>query len=601
MKWSITQFGGVNQADQDDVVLARSHKASEGGMSQIAPHEARDMTNLDFADDGIRKRRGQTLYKDFTSAGLNILLTDDELISGITWNNPSTGDLIEVIVSKKTIYTNQSGEFVQVNDSAGAAYTHAADVSKCTFAKLDGHLFIGLDGSNQIQVYKSGADLDPEMLAGNNYEEAFSVTTHVITGTWATGTYLLEAFQTRLFFSDGNTFVEYTPQAFTSSSGIWNLGGATAGFLQASGSIRTLTSFTPDFTNQLNQALYIGTEAGFDVTTGVASTDVLVRVSGAEAPINYKTVVKSPNWLIYLSDAKNIYGINGTNVINLGRRLKNAGKTGSLDKLALDSSRLATFSNSHGIYSSDKSQAVFFYNEGGLIQSLTIDGGIATTSLAATPAVVDGFVLCLDGGIATTTEFPGGTVDGGRTITNGSVIALDFKLGEPVQGENQQSFERRVRLLPWQYNPTEAVSFFIHAYETRTKVIGILQTGKMYELENGLQDIASVDIDSEWESINFKGGASDRIKQFFRLQGMTRTQLVGTPTINFSSKINERDTNFSTDTWSVLDTTAEKQSRYSRLNVRAESLKFTLESLDQYDFRLYSLAMHYDIGAELLE
>lgn len=600
MKLNISNFGGVNQADQDSVILNRAFSASGDGISQIAPFEAKKAMNLDYGDDGIIKRKGQTLYKDFTSAGLNILVSGDSLVAGILWNAPSTGQAIEVIVSKKTIYANQSGEFVQINDSASAAYTHAADVTKCTFAKLDGHLFIGLDGANHIQVYKEGADLDPEMDNGNLYEEAFSAVTHAMTGTWATGTYLLEAFQTRLFFSDGNTYVEYSPEAYTAASGIWDLGGATAGFLQAGGSIRTLTSFAPKFSNELNQTLYIGTEAGFDVTTGVSSSDVLIRVQGSSSPINHKSVVRSPNWLIYLSDDKNIYGINGSTVINLGRRLKNSSKTAVLDALSLYSPAVGTYSSAFGFYYGDKSQAIFFFNKGGLSQIYEVDGGLADTSLSATPAVVDSFEYYMDGGAADTTTFTY-TVDGGRTARNANQIAIDFKLGEPVIGERQNSFEKRVRLLPWVFDPDIIEYFFIDLYNVDTGVIGVLEDGYLYHYNTGATDLASYDIESSWESIDFDGGISDRIKQFYKLQMLTKTQLNGTPSIDFKARINKQSTDLTTDSWSVLDTTEKQISRYGRLNVRADCLKWFIESQDQYEFNMYSMSLSFDIGAELLE
>ncbi len=46
---------------------------------------------------------------------------------------------------------------------------------------------------------------------------------------------------------------------------------------------------------------------------------------------------------LYLTDEKNIMGINGARVIDLGRRMKNTGATGPLDKLDVASSSTSAF------------------------------------------------------------------------------------------------------------------------------------------------------------------------------------------------------------------------------------------------------------------
>ena len=723
LPFPIQVFGGENQNDQEDLLINKAYSVAQAGYIQQRPLESPDAQNIDFTQRGIRKRKGSAQYKNFTTSGaspLSIMTTSssDAVIAGIQWVDPATGSEIEVVVSKKTIYTDQSGTFATVNRASGGTYAHNSDVSKVTFAEADGHLFIGLDGaSNYIQVYRSGSDLDDHLSANlaysdvdqdsasgaailyvsstdeytvggkvvidqgflneetgyissitdgvaltlvdnlenthisqvwtvvtnpdnvrlkgvtwgdglyvavgeddattyakayittspeavtwtardnpdnknlndvvyadgkyvavgiapattftkayiatsadaitwtavdnpsnvtlnsvtwgnslyvavgeatgsgayiatspdaitwtsrnnpdnkrlsgvaygngiyvavgqidsttytkayiatstdgitwtarnnpdnsnlqdvvygngtfvavgssasstytkayiitstdgltwtvqdnpdnitlqsvtygdglfmavgdadastfpgsayiitsvdgvtwiakdntdnsalygagwgngifvavgsssatfskaylltaprpvyvnteNYYTEAFDTsTTHIITGSWDKATYLIEEFQGRLMMSTGNTLITYTPEAFTSGSGIWDMLGSTAGFLQVSGNIRTMTGFSPAMSDSLKQALYIGTDAGFEITTGFSTSDILIRIEGAKSPLNHQTIAKSLNWFVYLTDDQNIMGINGSSVIDLGRRLKSFG------------------------------------------------------------------------------------------------------------------------------------------------------------------------------------------------------------------------------------------------------------------------------------
>lgn len=424
-------FGGMNQSDQPQALINRAFQEGQNGFSQYAPVESPNLQDMDFDQFGIKSRKGSIENEDISS----VLITGEVLIKGIEWDAPADGAKTEIIVGRKSIYIRDAGVWAQANDSASAAYTHAADVTKVGFTTTDGHLFIGLDGANQIQVFKSGADLDPEMKNGNLYEEAFSATTNTITGTWPTGTYLVTVVHNRLVHSDGNTLLEFTPQAHTASSGIWKFGDG--GFFQASGNIKAMWSFVPQFTNSIDEFLYIGSSAGIEVLTGFATTDKLVRIEGSKPSLNHQTFAKAKNWVVYLGEDKNIYGINGTKVINLGRRIKKPTLDGVLDKMNIATS----LTNSFAFYNTKKEQIQIY---------------ISTSSARI----------------------------------NDTCIMIDFKLGEPIISENQTQFEQRVRLVPWKIKDPDDNDWYVGVYQQQDNIIGILNNGKLLNQETKDVDLS---------------------------------------------------------------------------------------------------------------
>ena len=428
-EFSVGFFGGMNSNDQANTLVRRSHREVEGGFAQFAPMESPDIQDMDFSQGGITTRKGS-----FEDANLSsIMLPGDTLLKGIEWENPSDGTKIEVIVSKLTIYLYVSS-WAQINDSTSSAYTHSANVTKCSFAATDGHLFIGLDGANEIQVYKNGADLDPALSNGNLYEEAFTATTHTITGTWTTGAYLIAIVHNRLVFSDGNTYLEYTPQAHTASQGIWDL--TNGGFFQAVGSIKSMWNFVPQHTDSLTEYLYLGSTGGVEILTGFASTDRLIRIEGSKSPINHQAFAIIKNWIVYLTEDRNIYAINGSNIIDLGRRLKKPTQDGILDGMDISTSR----ANSFGFYNAKKEQAQIYIS--------TLAGRL-----------------------------------------NDTCLVFDFKLGEPILGEQQTSFEQRVRAVIWTIFEPNDNDWFTHSYQRQENVIGVTSSGRIYKLEEKRSDL----------------------------------------------------------------------------------------------------------------
>lgn len=497
LNFSIGIYGGLNVNDQEDALVLRSHTPTQGGFAQRAPAESPYLKNIDFTRTGIKERLGSAEVRDLTSGGDNVLLASDELIAGCEWTDSNSTDRYEVIVSKQTIYISKNdAAFTQINDSTSAAYTHSAAVTKCGFATTDGHLFIGLDGANYIQTFKRGTDLDEEMDTTNTYEEAYSASTHSISGTWPQGCYLIATVHSRLVFSDGDTVLYYTPMAYTASSGIWKLGST---FFLTEGRILSLHAMAPEFSDSINEVLYIGTEKGFEVLTGFDTTsDTVNRIEGSKAPLNHQSIAISKNWLCYLTNEKSIYAINRTTVIDLGRRLKNTDQDGPLDEINV------TFSltNAFGVYSDKNEQAYFFF----------------TTSASR---------------------------------FNDTCIAIDFKLGEPVPGEQQPSFEQRVRCLDWRLYDPDNNDWFAHMYKVRGNVRGITEAGKTWNFLSGTDDLDAYAIETYWKSPIFLGGAVGVHKQFMALAARVLPQ--GTWTITVSLYINRSETAISTFTIDQYD------------------------------------------------
>ena len=415
-------------------------------------------------------------------------------------------------------------------------------------------------GDGQYVAVGTDDGTDPYILTAPNavfvnianfYTEAFDTDTeHKITGTWDAATYIIESFQTRLVSSTGNTLLNYTPEAFTSGSGIWDALGSEAGFLQAAGNIRSINAFAPMMTDSIQEALYIGTEAGFDVTTGFTTEDRLIRIEGARSPLNQQTVAKALNWLVYLTDDKNIMAINRANVIDVGRRFKNFGGTGILDVLSVSNSKTGAY----GFYDKGKKQVIFSYS----------DSTVAPTNF------------------------------------NEHMAVLDFGLGEPVMGEPQPSYEQRVRCLYWVID-SAADDWFSGIYQKSGSTIGILPTGFMYTRESTNLDLVTEEILTLWELPTFTGAAAENLKQWYWVTAKMQSQATGTPQLTIAYRLDRVETDTGTGTWSLVDTVVNQISETLNLYRQSNTIKLRITSSDVYEWVIYSLHIKFDIGAELIE
>ncbi len=493
--------------------------------------------------------------------------TDDEVIGcpDPAWYDPATGTQIQIAVTNYSAYTKQSGSWVRLNDSAGNPYYHDTKASKVTFARADGHLFIGTDNLNYIQVYRSGADLDPEMANGNTYESAYSTGTDTITGTWPRGAYMVVAIHERLAFTDGNVLVEYTPQAETTGSGIWDLLGSTGGAAHFAGEIRFMTTFVPEFSDSIQQSLIVGTSEGIETRSGFEAYDNAVVIQGSPPPLNHQAYCISGQWLIYQTIQGDIWATNGRAMIDLGRRLKSLDQAGPLDQLNLTTSKTKAFC----FWNRKKKQAQFFH---------TTSSGLASAASA---------------------------------YVNNYCEILDFHQGEPFPGEPKESYERRVKCLHWEIDDPTRNPWFVSVYETENDVLGILANGEIYKLEQDdfNDDFDDVKIDAQFTIPTFTAGAPTRIKQWFR--SSLRTLTAGNHDLSLdhyfdrsasigltqTMKQIQAGTTFDADTFIA----GEPVKRIQRINRRSESIQTVLrnDGLGE-SFTLVAMELPYEVGAEVV-
>lgn len=454
LNFSIEQWGGLNLADEPEKILLRSHQfAQNKGWVQAAPVECNSCKNIDFSGDGISKRSGSTLSADFSS-----LFQSGESIINATSYEVSTGGAVDIVVTNKSIYVGQSNVFSKIQNSSSSDYSHNDDVTKCSFAVADGHLFIGLDGNNKIQVYRAGNELDDELNNSNTYKDAFGAGTNTIDGTWGVGEYLLSSFQGRLIYSDGNTVVNYSSIP-TATDGIWKR--SAHGFYQASGRIVALKAFTPDYQDSIQETLYIFTKNGPQITNDLSSQ--IQTIEGGPIPINYKSIVATKSWLMMLTENRKIVAMNRNVYIDVGRRFNKGDGTSSVERFNLSSALLKSF----GYYNSSKEQVYFF---------------VPTSS-------------------------------GGN---NKEAFVLDLTLGEPIISEPSDVYERRIRLAIWDIINPSSNDFYASMSFSGDEEYGFAYDGKKYLFSSGRNDYASLAINAEYETLSFRAGASD-FKKMFKL------------------------------------------------------------------------------------
>ena len=480
---SIDSWGGMNARDQADQLVSRSHAPSQGGWAQYpgVGAESPDMLNVDYDPQGIQKRLGSASYADLSAT----IPSGDSMILGGEWRT-SSGARIEFAVTTTTIMTTQSGSWAKINASTGAtAFTFPSNVTKGTAATLEGHLFFFTDGaSNRIEHTRDLAAMDANLQSGNLFNFAYgTATAAAVTGSWPQAVPYGTVVNSRLAWSSGNVLIEFTPMSRTSGSGTWDLAGSTAGNFRAAGNIRFLTTFIPRGGNKIvDEIVVAGTSVGLESSTGFNEYDRLNREEGSEAPLNHKCFCKSNNWLIYLTDKKNIHGYNGDQVIDLGERLKNSNRDGPLDNMHISTSE----TNSWAIYN-------------GITQQAWLAFSTSTTRI------------------------------------NDSIAVIDFKNGEPMPGEGKESFERRVRIVPWQIITPDSNDGFMFVYAKSGAYIGVKANGTMWTCNSGANDQGVLAISARIKSLMFTGGpaVATRQKQWARLN------LRAIPTGNWDATINE--------------------------------------------------------------
>ena len=305
----------------------------------------------------------------------------------------------------------------------------------------------------------------------NKWKEAHDTSiANAVTGDWALGTFLGTTIHDRLLFSAGAAFYEYTPMAHETSSGIWNLGADEAGAAFTDGRITMMATFSPT-EDETDAVAYVGSTGGMRARTGYQDYDRHRDVHD-ETPLNHKAWCKSQNWVIYLTRDKNILAINGSLVLDIGARLRASDGTGPLDGMDVDQSE--TFAVGH--YDEKRQQARFWFSTSG-------------------------------------------------SFVNDRVIVVDFSEGEPERNEPETVWERRVRLLKWEYlNPADNEGYT--AVMTRPSgVIGARRGGETFTLDSGLNDFNGIAINGQHRVPAFTAGlnAAVYLKQWLRLDLTTRS------------------------------------------------------------------------------
>lgn len=447
----IQMWGGVNYREQSDALVGRSMSFDNGvwshrfGANGLIPLESPFARNFDFERQNIRKRKGHILFVNLTNSP-NIFLSGDSLIDGIEYVSGATNQRVFVVVSKKTIYLFRLGAWTIIGASGGGNYTHAdPNITDCSFAVVDNHLFIGLDGSNKIQTYRSGTALDQEMNNGNTYNDSFGGGTHAINGTWSSGYKIVVAFQNRLLFSKGDTIMEYT-----NTSAIYDrLNG---GFDLARGQILASTVHTPDYTNSLATVLFMFTSVGVEFKTSFDPSATIEVLQGAWPILGPGCLTRCKNWMVYMTVYKTILAINGNSVIDVGRRL-----------------------NSRGLLAADPTAVL---------------GPLDTLNVQAPTAVYSYF-----------NEFKAQStflIPTGSSAVSDTAAIIDFSLGEPSVGEPQISYETYIRCVHWDNIQHVA------AFNTRDfGVLYIQSNGNIWQSEQGNADYGSQAINGWWRTPDF--------------------------------------------------------------------------------------------------
>ena len=94
--FSIEFFGSMNQRDQSDALISKSHVSTQGGFRQNPgiPAESPYMLNVDYDPAGLRKRLGSALYKSLTA----IMQSSETLLGGFEFMPANGATRIQFIV-----------------------------------------------------------------------------------------------------------------------------------------------------------------------------------------------------------------------------------------------------------------------------------------------------------------------------------------------------------------------------------------------------------------------------------------------------------------------------------------------------------------------
>lgn len=290
----------------------------------------------------------------------------------------------------------------------------------------------------------------------NQWVEAFGGAAQDITGDWQVGyAYGMGVFD-QLVFSVGDATYEWTDEAQP-----WDRlgGGADA----SQGPVVGMRSFTPHLADSLAETAFIWSAGGLVFRQGFTASYRPQRIDNAPAPMNDACIAATRNWLVYLTEDRNIAAVNGSRMLtNLGRRFRSSEEDGPLD----------------GVDTANAPGAAFAYYDPDAEQ-----WGVWFPTAASSG---DNVEACL----------------------------LDFKQGEPGLEEPLEQIERHVRTLYWQIEDPDNDAWFVHAYRRFNESVGITADGKTWTLRDGNNDLGSKVIAGYSRTPEFTAGAPSRAKQW---------------------------------------------------------------------------------------
>lgn len=299
----------------------------------------------------------------------------------------------------------------------------------------------------------------------NIWKDAIGTGTNAVVGAWNIGNYIIVNHHNRIVMSVGTHIREFT--VVDKPYDNLNTG---AGSLFAKSAIRAMASFTPERTDVLGEILYVWDRQGnVHLQTGFTDSDDQQTIDNVPVPVNHLCVVSVNNWLMYLNEDKGITAINGTRIIDIGRRAFSISGDGVLDQMNLSNATTVAFA-----FYEREMKAAHFY-------------------------------------------FPTGT-----ETTNSDAVIVDMQLGEPLPGEpaitgQNQGYERRVRLLHW---VIDTPGWWVALIPESGSITGVLSTGLLYKLRDGNQDLGSLPIKGSWFTPIFGDSSialsKDWLTAFFR-------------------------------------------------------------------------------------
>ena len=527
---AIGHFGGLNVNDAADTLFSRSHAQDGAGNWQQRPGvgmEFQSLSNVEYFPNGITSRLGSVEAATLVS----LLQSGETLLECVEWRIPTTNTRILFAVGTKAAYTNQSGSWAQLKypNSGATAYTHPATITKCSIRAVDNHLCIGLDSTNYIKTYRSGAALDDHLRA--------STTTTTVDADSNSGQTVLNVAATTMFAVGDRVRIN--------SGGARDESGYVAS-IQAGVSLTLMDNLT--YTHTAAQADVVQVQNIYTDAYGSATHTITgTWESGAFLleSINERLVYSTGNGLVRFtpraytasSGVWDLAGNAGNNFyttpgnVRALAKLKPATADNLLDVLVIFTAQgpLATtgfdptydqpVAYGHGVPMNHRCIAqcaywlvylgedrnIYGFNGGTEIdlgrRFKAHDGTGPLDEIDLTESLTDAHAVYDSAGkkwlcwVTTDTSY-----------TCDLCLGLDFHEGEPHPSEPQGRYETHVRLLVDRIKEPGTNAWFIRVFPVLGGLQGITGAGKVWTLGSGRYDLGTLGIDSHYQTGWFRPG-----------------------------------------------------------------------------------------------